>query len=491
MFEQLKRLTRHTAVYGIGHILSRFIGFLLLPIHTNYLSPEIYGLASLLFSSLAILNVLFSYGMDVAFLRYFILADSREEKRRIFGTCYWMILASSLVFSGILAAFPALFSELIFRSAEYRSLIRISAGILAADAVSLLPFLILRAEEKSGQFVFQKALNILANMVSNIVLVAWLKKGLEGVFVSNLIASCLTLFTLAPVVLRWLSPVLRFRILDPVLRFGLPYIPSGLAVIIMDQISRFFLDRIRGQAATGIFSANYKIGMFMAILVAAFRFAWHPFFLSASKQADAPRVFSRVFTYFLCLTFFFFLAISLFLEKIIGFHIAGFRLFGEGYGSGSGIVPVILLSYIAYGAYLNFMVGIHLKKKTAVLPWITWIGAGTAILANRLLIPAWGINGAAWATFLAYLVMAASLYMVSRRLYPVPYEWVRTLKIACSACLLAALGSLAPEGTPLWIRVLLLLAFFPVLYLAGFFKEDEKGRLKRIFMSRIFRQETK
>jgi len=488
MFEQLKRLTRHTAVYGIGHILSRFIGFLLLPIHTNVLPPEIYGLASLLFSSLAILNVLFTYGMDVAFLRYFILADSREEKRRIFGTCFWVILASSLLLSGILFALPSLFSGLIFRSAEYGSLIRISAGILAADAVSLLSFLILRAEEKSGQFVFQKALNIFANLVSNLILVAGLKKGLEGVFVSNLIASCLTLFTLAPVVLRWLMPVFKLRILDSVLRFGLPYIPSGLAVIIMDQIGRFFLDRLSGQAATGIFSANYKIGMFMAILVAAFRFAWHPFFLSASRQEGAPRIFARVYTYFMLLTFFFFLVISLFVKEITGLHIAGFRLFGEGYGSGAGIVPVILLSYIAYGAYLNFMVGIHLKQKTAVLPWITWIGAGTAILANRILIPVWGIFGAAWATFLAYLCMAASLYGVSKRLYPVPYEWGRTLKIACSACLLAAAGILTQAGTSLWFRILLMLAFFPVLFLAGFFEEDEKGRLKGLFMRRIRRQ---
>ncbi|MBN1894298.1 oligosaccharide flippase family protein [bacterium] len=484
----MKRLTRHTAVYGIGHILSRFIGFLLLPIHTNYLKPDVYGLASLLFSSLAILNVLFTYGMDVAFLRYFILADSREEKRRIFGTCFWMILTSSLFLSGILFAFPALFSEWIFRSSAYRSLIRISAGILAADALSLLPFLILRAEEKSGQFVFQKALNILANMVSNIILVAWLGKGLEGVFISNLIASCLTLCTLAPVVMRWLRLVFNFRILDSILHFGLPYIPSGLAVIIMDQIGRFFLDRIRGQAATGIFSANYKIGMFMAILVAAFRFAWHPFFLSASRQDDAPRLFARVFTYFLCLTFFFFLAVSLFVKEIIGFRIAGFRLFGEGYGMGAGIVPVILLSYIAYGAYLNFMVGIHLKKKTAVLPWITWIGAGTAILANRLLIPTWGISGAAWATFLAYFIMAASLYRVGRRLYPVPYEWGRVLKIAGIASLLAALGASAPAGARVWVRGLLMLGFFPLLHLAGFLKADEKSRLKRLWMRRICRQ---
>ena len=160
MLKSIKRLTRHSLVYGIGHILSRFLGFLLLPIHTHYLQPDVYAIAALLFSSLAILNIFFSYGMDVAFMRYFVLAEEREEKQRLFSTAFWMILCTGLVFALLLIVSPEFYSNLIFRTPNYPKLIQMAAGILFADALVLLPFLVLRAEEKSTQFIVFRSFNI-------------------------------------------------------------------------------------------------------------------------------------------------------------------------------------------------------------------------------------------------------------------------------------------------------------------------------------------
>jgi len=476
MLKNIKSLTKQSAVYGVGHILSRSVGFLLLPIHTRFLQPVDYGIVSLLFSSLAILNVVFTYGMDAAFLRFFVLGEAKVEKQRVFSTANWMIFCTGVLFSAILFFNPSFFSRLIFMESGYTRLVRMASGIVFADALSLLPFLVLRGEEKAVQFVLLKAVNILVTVGLNVLFVVVLKKGVEGVFMSNLIASVCTVLTVFPIFIRWFR--LRFKrdILNELLRFGLPYIPAGLAMVIMDQISRFFLDRMLGREANAIFSASYKLGMFMSLVVAAFRFAWHPFFLSTSKKNNAPEIFARVLTYFTFVTGILFLLVSGWIHEIMAFRIFGLQIVGRNFENGAPIVPVVLISYIAYGFYIHFMVGIYLKKKTHYLPFVTGAGALVSIGANAILIPLLGIMGAAWATFLGYATMAIALYVSTRSLYPIPYEWMRIAKLILLFGLMFLLFSVVHSP---WLKLGMLLASPAVLGIAGFLNEQEKGFLRR------------
>jgi O-antigen/teichoic acid export membrane protein len=487
MIKSIKKLTKHSMVYGVGHILSRSIGFLLLPIHTNCLKADLYGVASLLFSALAIFNVVFSYGMDAAFLRFFILEESRTGRQRIFSTIFWMILATGTVFSLGMLSFPRWFSMVIFDSPQYSTLIRYASCILWADALALIPFLVLRCEEKSGQFVFFKSLNIVLNLGLNaLFLIAWHQK-LEGVFLANLIASTVTLMFLMPIVFRWLRLSVDFSMLSELMRFGLPYVPSALALVFMDQISRFFLFRMASPEAAGVFSASYKIGMFMSILVAAFRFAWHPFFLSTLKQKDAPQIFARVLTYFSAVMAFFLLAISFFTREIVGFRFAGVSLFGKGYESGIGIVPIVLLAYAFYGIYINQVVGVYVKKKSVYLTYSTAIGALAAVIANALLIPPFGIMGAAWASLLGYASMAMSKYFFNQILYPIPYEIKRLFLLSVLSAVIFVLGYCVLAGHSAFLRLLVLAAWFPLLWISGFMTSGEKDTLLRFVKTRFAR----
>lgn len=476
MFESLKQLTKHSIVYGIGHIVARSIGFLLLPLYTNYLLPKEYGIAALIFSYLAIMNVFYTYGLDTAFLRFFILAKDEQEKRRIFSTAFSSIIMTSVLFSTLVLLLSPEVSEVIFTSPDYAHLIKLASGILLFDSLGVLPFLILRAEQKSIRFVLLKSINVTLTLGLNILFIVHLGKGVAGIFISNLITSFLTLIILIPIVTRWFFLTLSRPIYSDLLRFGLPYIPSGLAVILMDLIDRFILERMAGLEVTGIYSAGYKLGMVMALFVAAFRFAWHPFFLSTSREENAKEIFSRVLTYFLLASSVVFLVISFFINNIVRFQLFGFTVFGQKYWEGTVIVPVIMLAYIFYGIYVNFVVGIYLEKKTAHLPYITGTGALVNVLGNLLLIPVLGMTGAAYATLLAYVVMATILFLVSRRYYPIRYEFTRLAKIAFSAGLIFFLGRINHD---IPFRILLL-GLYPFLLLAiGFFDKAQIRRLLR------------
>lgn len=480
MLQSLKRLTKHSLVYGVGHIVSRFIGFLLMPIHTNIFPPEVYRTPTLLFSALAIMNVVFTYGIDTAFLRFFILEETREAKQKIFSTVFYTIMTTSLFFSIILLIFPGSFSNIIFKSTDYTILIKLASGILFTDALSLIPFLILRAEEKSAHFVIVRTVNIILNLGLNILFIAVMRKGITYIFVANLIASTAALLMLAPVIFHWLRMKFSRQSLLELLRFGLPYIPSVLSVIIMDKIGNFYLDRMVGEKLTGIFSAGCKLGMFMALVVSAFRFAWHPFFLSLSKQDNAKEIFARVMTYFLMITGFFFLLVSFFIKEIVQIKLFGFGLIGAEYTAGIVIVPIIMLAYIAYGVYTHFIIGVFLKSKSLYVPLVTGLGGITSLAANYFLIPHLKIIGAAWAVALSYVVMATAMYFVNRRLYPIAYETGRILKVVAvfGAEFFVYFFFLDQYG--FLIRLLCLMLIVPLLYVLKFFENREIRAIKRL-----------
>ena len=475
----VKRLFQHSAVYGMGHILSRLITFLLIPLYTNTFAREELGVYTLVFSYIAILTIVYSYGMDTAFFRFSILDDSPQGRNRIFSTAFLTIIITSILFSLGIYLFRAPIAADLF-SADTLQLgvnlplmIGLSAGILLFDSLVLMPFLILRAEEKPLPFILLKLLNVVINFACNIVLLVWMKKGVEGIFIANLISSGLTFLLMLPIALGHFKFAFHWPTFKELFAFGIPYLPSTLSVSLMDTIYTIILERLDSVSVVGLYGPNAKLGMFMALFITAFRFAWHPFFLSTSKQENAKEIFTKVFTYVLLACSFVFLFFSLFIDDIVRLRFGHFSLLGEEFWEGTVVVRIIFLAYIFYAAYLNFIIGIYLEKKTKYLPFIT----GAGILGNGIglyaLIPLFGDVGAARARVFAYSIMATALYLVGQKLYPMRYEWGRLAKMVLVVALLFFIGRSGQFMPSIPLKTLLLLAYPLVLWLARFFEKSE------------------
>ncbi|MFQ5824189.1 MAG: lipopolysaccharide biosynthesis protein [bacterium] len=486
MLNSLKRLTKHSAIYGIGHILTRSIGFLLLPLHTNQLPTDQYGVAGVVFTFLALLVIVYTYGIDAAFLRYFILSNDPKKRRQIFSTAFWAVFVSACVFSILIYLFALKISRIIISEGDFSQIVRLTSLILLFDSLAFLPFLFLRAEEKSIPFVALKFINIIINVSLNVLFIVVLKKGVEGIFLANVWASGITFILMVPILLKQISLDFYWSDFKELLQFGLPYLPSTLAVVALDLIDRFILEKMAGLEVTGIYNAGYKLGIFMNLFVSAFRFAWHPFFLSTSKQENAKEIFSKVLTYFTTLGTGIFLIISFFIDEIVRLKIFGFTLFGSDYWAGTQVVPIILLSYLFYGMYVNFIVGIYLEKKTHYLPFITGTGAFVNIVANILLIPRFGMMGSAYATLLGYAVMAVSLYFFAQRYYAIRYEFGRLIKLVAVLAVIFYFGNYFQGSWEVFIKFALLLGFPILLFLTGFFEKKEVDTLKGLLRRTIF-----
>lgn len=481
MLDKIKRLGKETAIYGISTILGRFLNFFLVPFYTNVLPTSDYGIVAYVYALIAFVNVVYGYGMESAYFKY---SSTREigTDRQNFSTPFLSLVASSAVASTLLLLFAPSVASLVALPAKHTVVVSYTALILLFDTVSIVPFASLRMEGKATVFAALKFINIVINVVANLVLLLVFHTGIEGIFLSGLIASVLTAVMLIPTILRHFEPGFSVPLYKALLKFGLPYIPAGLATMMLQVVDRPVLRALTNDATVGVYQANYRLGIFMMLVVSMFDYAWRPFFLANAREPDAKQLFARVLTYVVLIMALIFLALSFFLPDLVQLRIMGRHLIHPDYWGGLAIVPVILLAYLFLGIYNNLVAGIYIEKKTHHLPYITIAGAVTNVAVNFLLIPSLGMMGAAIATLVSYVVMAGVLYIVVQRFYPVHYEFGRLAKIAVSLVVVFSLFLLVRiERFQLGWEFFLILLFCALMYRMKFFAPSELSALRGLF----------
>ena len=485
MFSQIKRLGADTAIYGISTIIGRFLTFLLVPFYTNVLTTSQYGIVANVYSYLAFLNVIYNYGMESAYFRYASSLEPGDPKEK-FSTPFFSILLTSLLFSGLIAAFAVPLTHVFLIEESLYRILYFSAGILFCDALVIVPFASLRLANRAKLFATLKIVNITTNVAFNMIALLWLKWGVEGIFLSGLASSAVTLVLLIPHIVRNCTWKFSRTLYSSLLKFGLPYVPVGLSGMVLQVIDRPMLKAFTNDSNVGIYQANYRLGIFMNLITSMFDYAWKPFFLAHAKDDNAKALFSRVMTYFLLFMGAIFLVVSLFISDLIQISVFGRHLIHPDYWSGLGVVPVVLLAYVFGGISIHLNAGIFIEKKTAYLLPTSILAAGSNILANIILIPKYGIMGAAYATLLSYALGAVTLFFVAQHFYRIQYEYARVLKIAASLAIvygakivadMYGLHSLATKGGVLCLWPI-------VLYLFGFFDSNELSRVARLFGGR-------
>lgn len=492
MIEKIKELTKDTAIYGISTIIGRFLVFVLTPFYTHVLPDTAeMGIFNNYYAAIAFLNVIFIYGMDSAFMKYASLAAG-AEKKKIFSTGIIAVLVSSILFALVLFVLQTPFINYLdipqkflqndpnkfFRFFYYLIL------ILILDTVTLIPFAYLRLERKSKRFALIKLTNIFLNLVLNLIFFLVLRWGVESIFVANLIASMFNIVLLMPDILKNFEKRMDKALLKKMLIFGIPYLPASISATIVQVIDRPIVEKLTNYEMLGVYSASYKLGTLMMLVVMMFQFAWQPFFLTNAKEENAKDIFAKVLTLFVLFTSFLWVVISLFIDDVVKMNFFGIPLYAQRYHEGLVIVPIVLLGYLFNGIYYNFQAGIYIEEKTKYFPIVTGIGAVINIAVNFLLIPVIGIMGAALATLAAYIAMAVSLFYFSQKFYKVKYEYSRIAKILF--LLFATAGIyyyiFYNFGLTLTIKFVMLIGFVSAVFILRIITKDELMKLSKMVL---------
>lgn len=440
----LKKLASETAIYGLSSIVGRLVNYILVPIHTKIFETSIYGIVSIMYSWAAVLNVVFSYGMETTFFRF---ASKKEvDSQKVFNQILTNLIISTVVFgSALYFAAPSIATYLGFEGAE--RFVRWFAMLISIDALVAIPFAKLRLEKRPVKFATIKLINIFLNVGLNYFLLIICKDihqgeyllslqplinsfydpsaGLDYVFISNLIANALLIPLLIKEFLQF-RPYFSVSYLKPLIKYAYPLLFSGLAFSINEIFDRIllekwlpigFYDGIDNHGAVGIYSACYKLSMFISLAVQAYKFAAEPFFFEHGQNRNEPSVFIKSMKYFVVATSIMFLLISLNVDLIAPIFIKK-----DDFLVGLGVVPFLLMANLFLGVYFNLSVWYKLTDLTKFGGIISGIGALITVIFNFLLIPYLGYYGSAIATLICYGSMMVISYFLGQKHYPIPYK---------------------------------------------------------------------
>ncbi|MCS6807284.1 MAG: polysaccharide biosynthesis C-terminal domain-containing protein [Bacteroidota bacterium] len=498
IFNKLRVFASDTLIYGVSTVVGRFLTFLLTPLYTNYVSKSALGDTAYLYSLIAFINVLYSCGLDSAFFKYFRFSTSLDNKYKeyncsIFAHAHMGIVSLSSLLTLCICIMPSTIAQLLRLDEASASIIVYAALIAFFDACAVVPFAALRMESRSKRFGLLKLSVIALNVVANLVLVVYMRMGIRGIFLAGTFSSFAGIVLLVPEFKRYLFTHrirLDRRLFRELLQFGLPTIPAAVSAIMLQVIDRPILKLFVDSAAVGLYQANYRLGIPMMMAVTIFEYAWKPFYLRETSGARTRKqrhiaysLLSRILTYFTIACGIVFLVAGLLIEFAVRMPFVGGRFIHPSYWSGLSLVPIVLGGYFCNGLYINFAASVYIRKRTRYLPRVTGASALANIALNLALIPLCGIWGAAWATLGAYMLSAILMYCITRRIYPLRYEWKRILTAVLLCILIFGAAHYTTEGMSTILRFTAKVAWILTYPLAlaglGFFREEEQALFTR------------
>jgi O-antigen/teichoic acid export membrane protein len=482
---RLFELSRHSVIYGIGGLTSRFLAVLMLPLYTRYISVGDYGRIELLTSVMAVVVTLIRGGANFGFIRFYFLEQEAEYRRRLIRTVFWAQMAYSTVVLALCVVFASEIARLL--NVNYRpgaSLHGSGTSLVAATAVLLWVNVnyaqltnLFRAEQRSVAFSIATLVNIGITVPLTVILVVVYKHGPLGIIVGNLSGTLIVFVALLAYRREQLGLQFDRRLLRTMNRFGVPLMASALAMWVTNFGDRFMLAKLlHGTYALhqlGQYSTAYKISSAMVLLFTAFQVAWPAFAYSIENEEEAKRTYSYVLTYLMFIAAWAAVGLSLLAPWIV--HLLARR---HGYWPASDAVPALAFASVFYAGFIVVTIATGRARRTQ-FNWIaTAAGAVFNFALNLWLIPAYGMLGAAYATLAAYLLLLVLRTWNAQQVYPVQYQWRRVVVLVLAAGALTGVGKAMPHSLPL---AFVLTAGYPlVLALFGFYLPAERRQLRRL-----------
>ncbi|NRT12372.1 lipopolysaccharide biosynthesis protein [Flavobacterium sp. 14A] len=427
-----KNLFKQTAIYGLATVLPRMFSFILVPVYTDLLPKAEYGKVSMIFAYMIFINVILAYGMETSFFRFY---NKEEDKDKVVETSMITIFWSTIVFLFLALLYRSTLSQWSNIDAQY---IGYTIWILALDALVIIPFSKLRATQRPMFYAVIKIANVVVNLLLTISFLIYLPRWVAAspngllsslyvenfeigyIFLANIISSLLTFIVLAPnyLALKW---KFDFGLWKQMMKYGLPILVAGIAFAINEQFDKILLGNLLpaniADTEVGVYSACYKIGLFMVLYRTAYTLGIEPFFFSHSSDKNAPQTYAMVTKYFVIFGSFILLSVIVFADL---FKMLLIR--DSSYWVAMKVVPLIILANFFLGIYTNLSVWYKLIDKTHVGAYISIVGAIITLVLNYLLIPTMSYYGSAIATLAAYASMMLISYYLGNKYYPIPYD---------------------------------------------------------------------
>ncbi len=480
MFNQLKNTFRQTIIYSLGNLSSKVIGFILLPLYTDYLSVSEYGILAILEATSQILIGVFGFNLTTSMMRWCASEKSPNAQGEIISSTFFAVILVAGLFSLTSIPYSREISDLIFSTVNFETYIKILLLSVSFGIIANVPLEVIRFREKAGFYVFLTITKFVLIVLLNVYFIVFQKMGVEGIILSQLIGFIYVIIFSIPFLLKNLRFSFRIKVIWDMLVFGFPLVFSTSALLTLSLGDRYIIKYFMDEASVGIYSLGHKVASVVNVFILqSFQVGYLPIAYKKINDADAPRYFSKVTTYLIFALVLFALTLSLLSKEVIQFF-----SMNSDYWIAYTVVPLVSLAFVFKGMQYVFSLPFHFVKKTSYIAYIVTFAAALNIVLNIILIPLYGYLMAAGVMVGSYLVMTVLYYFTAKKYYTIPFELKKIIMMLIVGGFLY-LPAFFINDMDLLIRLLVkifIIALFPfVLYLLNFYEPIELERIKSIY----------
>jgi O-antigen/teichoic acid export membrane protein len=327
-------------------------------------------------------------------------------------------------------------------------------------------------EQRSSAYVVATLANVAITIGATVVLVVAFHKGPIGVLVGNFTGTLIVYAALLLYSRHALGLQFDRKLYRAMNRFGLPLVPSAVALWLTNFSDRFFLIKLTDAHEVGLYSIGVRVASALVLLLTAFRLAWPAFAYSIDDDREAQRTYSFVLTYVVYVCCWIALALGLLAPWIVKL------ITTRAFYPAQNVVAPLAFGVAAFGAYVVVQIGTGRARQTRSNWLVTGAAAALNVALNFALIPTYGRMGAAIATVAAYTLLFIGMAWRAHRVFPVAYQWRRVATLGLASVGLTIVGKVL--DVPLAVALALTAAFPLVLLLLGFYLPVERRRLRRV-----------
>jgi O-antigen/teichoic acid export membrane protein len=477
--KEIISIGKHSMIYVVGQALSRAVGFFMIPVYTRFIAPTNYGAMELIGILTGAILIFVSMGVADSMSRLYYAEKDQTKQNEVIST---VVIGFSLIGFTIVMVF-LLFSEfiskIILEDSQYKYYLQVSIISVAPAMLCEIGYTYLRMLYRAKLFVTITMSSLVVALSLNIYFVVFLKLDILGIFYSTLITQGLTGLLLTIIILKEVGFRISAYLLKNLIAFGLPLVPSRIGLMLGFVSNRFFLrwlvspDPAVALAQIGLFSLGHKFGVvinrFVTVPLNSF---WKPrrIELLLSEGKEEKFTVARVCTYATMCTIYLSLLLSAGIESLIEIMAT------SNYKGAHVVVPFVALSYVVLGLETHFMAGMLYRKKTKWAMYITFCSLPVILAWNFIFIPKWGLIGAATSNISGLLIRLTLIYILSQRLYYIPFELGRIFSMFCLALILYIFSQFISFSSPYitFLARTVFVALFPFfLFIVGFYKKSE------------------
>ncbi|APF18394.1 flippase [Caldithrix abyssi] len=481
MKSQFLRIGKNSIIYSFGNVSAKLVGFILLPIYTQYLTIADYGVLAILEITGQFLSSIFDLGLSFALNRWYWEEEFKNRQKTLFFTIFSTLV---LVGSGLLILllyFSDFLAVVLFSAGKYGLLIKLMSITVALNILSRSILNLMRIQERSTLYAVSNLARFTVNLVLTIYFVVNLEKGIAGIYLAQIVGFLVFFLFLTKYFLQNVRFKFERKVLKSMLAFGLPMVLTSIAGIILSITDRYSLKFLADLNDVGIYSFAFKISNSIKVFIGqSISWALTPVMYKMMSSKDNVRFYSKTLTYFTFILILFVFILSLYAKELIVLISRS-----EQYYPAYQIVPIISFA-ILFGLLRNITaIGINIKKKTKITALVITFVAILNIGLNILLVPSYKAMGASVATLISQILAFVLITRYSQKLYPVTYEFYKVAAIILISAGLITISFFWNEYS-LLIRLTfksVLLVLFPILLIGlkivdvknlSMFKENTK-----------------